>query len=121
MPKVRFEGEVYEVARGTRLRDALRAQGASPHNGESEWFNCKGFGTCGTCAVRIVSGEVAPKNAREGWRLGFPPHQDIEGMRLACQVRVEDDLEVEKYTGFWGQNTEDGPRPVATDATTTHK
>lgn len=105
MPKVSFEGRTWNVAEGTELRAALKEAGLSPHNGQSRWFNCKGFGSCGTCAVKI-EGMVHEKTAMERWRLNFPPHTSESGLRLACQVRVESDLVVEKYEGFWGQHTE---------------
>lgn len=97
MPKVSFQGQTIEVETGARLRDALRSAGLSPHNGNSAWFNCTGLGTCGTCAVR-VRGRVEPETprGREQWRLGFPPHEQGRGLRLACQVRVMGDLDVEK-------------------------
>lgn len=104
MPQVRFEGQLVECPSGTRLRDALRKAGLEPHNGESRWFNCKGFGTCGTCAVAI-EGVVPPAGARERARLAFPPHSPQSGLRLACQVRVESDLSVRKMEGFWGQSS----------------
>ncbi len=110
MPTVTFAGEVIECPHGARLRDVLMKAGVSPHNGQARWFNCKGFGTCGTCAIEVVAGEVGPKNARERWRLDFPPHDAADGLRLACQIRVEDDLVVRKYPGFWGQHTTQAPR-----------
>ncbi|MEM9189833.1 MAG: 2Fe-2S iron-sulfur cluster-binding protein [Myxococcota bacterium] len=101
---VRFGDEVFDVEVGERLRDALLRRGHSPHNGQARWLNCKGFGSCGTCAVRL-SGAVTPVSlgAMEHWRLSFPPHEPARGLRLACQVRVDGDLEVEKLSGFWGQ------------------
>ena len=105
MPYVEFKNQTIECESGERLRDVLLRAGLTPHNGNAQWFNCKGFGTCGTCAVRI-EGEVGPKNAREQWRLDFPPHNEEDGLRLACQVRVESDLVVTKYEGFWGQDTD---------------
>lgn len=104
MAKVRFRGRELDVPVGALLRDALFREGAPPHNGQARWFNCKGMGTCGTCAVRIV-GPVSPEapGPIEAWRLGFPPHRPERGLRLACQVTVEGDLEVEKLEGFWGQ------------------
>jgi ferredoxin len=105
MPTVTFENQTIECEAGERLRDVLLRAGTTPHNGNARWFNCKGFGTCGTCAVRI-EGEVGEKNARERWRLDFPPHDAEAGLRLACQVRVHDDLVVTKYEGFWGQDVE---------------
>lgn len=102
MPVVTFRGQTISCEGGARLRDVLSEAGLTPHNGQSRWFNCKGLGTCGTCAVR-VEGELPPPSARERARLGFPPHRLESGLRLACQVRVESDLRVEKLEGFWGQ------------------
>jgi ferredoxin len=67
-------------------------------------LHCRGFGTCGTCAVQ-VEGRVSPPTAVETWRLNFPPHKQSlqKGLRLACQVRVDGDLEVCKLPGRWGQ------------------
>lgn len=101
MPKITFEGRTFECEPGVSLRDALRREGLSPHDGRARWLNCTGIGSCGTCAVE-VHGEVGPKTAMERWRLDFPPHDASSGLRLACQVRVEHDLVVIKHGGFWG-------------------
>ena len=72
------------------------------------------MGTCGTCAVKITEGTVVPKERgiKEEVRLNIPPafsaveQQKYEGtkdLRLACQVQVYGDIELEKYEGFWGQ------------------
>ena len=106
MPKVRFQGREIDVRAGTRLRRALLDAGMTPHNGEARWFNCKGFGSCGTCAVEIA-GHVSPLTRIERRRLGFPPHRRSSGLRLACQVEVTEDVEVTKHPGFWGQYTPD--------------
>jgi ferredoxin len=103
---VRFGEVEIEVERGRNLRKALKAAGLAPHNGHAGWLNCRGFGTCGTCAV-AVEGPVSPPTRRERWRLGFPPHDREAGLRLACQCRVEGDLVVHKFAGFWGQHVED--------------
>ncbi|TVQ99225.1 MAG: (2Fe-2S)-binding protein [Deltaproteobacteria bacterium] len=101
-----------EVEEGTSLRRALlRAAevdgvSVSPHNGAAAWVNCRGFGTCGTCAVEVVRGEVPPAAVREAWRLDFPPHHaGSHGgrLRLACRIAVHGPLEVVKHPGFWGQ------------------
>lgn len=102
MPIVRFQGEEIECKEGERLRDVLLRAGRSPHNGRARWINCKGMGTCGTCAVAIVEGEPGPRSGREKWRLNFPPHHEEDGLRLACQVKVWEDLSAEKHEGFWG-------------------
>lgn len=103
MPIITFKGAFIQAERGTTLRDALLDAELSPHNGRAQWFNCKGFGSCGTCAVKIV-GDVHDKTRMEQWRLDFPPHDAENGLRLACQVRVESDLLVTKHDGFWGQD-----------------
>lgn len=102
MPRVRFEGQDIVCPAGANLREVLRQADAPPHNGHATWFNCRGLGTCGTCAVEL-SGEASPRTAREQWRLNMPPHEGGEQLRLACQVTVQGDLTVTKHGGFWGQ------------------
>jgi uncharacterized 2Fe-2S/4Fe-4S cluster protein (DUF4445 family) len=72
------------VERGARLHDLLFEQGVE--------FPCGGQGRCRGCRVRIVSGRGAV-NATEESRL--TAREIAEGWRLACQCRVEDDLEIE--------------------------
>ncbi|MXV62594.1 2Fe-2S iron-sulfur cluster binding domain-containing protein [Natronorubrum sp. JWXQ-INN-674] len=105
MPTVTVHGRDLECERGAVLRDVLLEADESPHNGRADALNCRGLGTCGTCAV-AVSGEVGELGPRERLRLSVPPHNVDSGLRLACQLRVEDDLVVEKYPGFWGQHTD---------------
>lgn len=102
MPTVTVDGERIECESGARLRRVLLNAGVSPHNGPTA-LSCHGLGTCGTCAVEI-DGAVAEPSARERARLDFPPHSTERGLRLACQVRVTDDLRVTKHDGFWGQH-----------------
>jgi ferredoxin len=104
---VRFKDQSIEVEDGQRLRSALLKAGLSPHNGNAQLLNCKGFGTCGTCAVEIRGPvEPAQPSSRERLRLGVYPHRTDSGLRLACQCRVKGDLEVVKHEGFWGQKVE---------------
>ncbi|SFR43614.1 2Fe-2S iron-sulfur cluster-binding protein [Halogeometricum limi] len=105
MPTVRFRGRDFPCNRGDVLRDVLIAGDDSPHNGRSRVLNCRGSGSCGTCAVS-VTGAVTDRTRRETARLSFPPHAPESGLRLACQTRVLGDLTVEKHPGFWGQHTE---------------
>jgi len=102
MHKIKFKGKIIECKKGDNLRKILRKANLNPHNGDAKWLNCKGFGTCGTCALEI-KGEVSPITKVEKWRLNFPPHQLENGLRLACQCQVLGDLELEKHEGFWGE------------------
>jgi ferredoxin len=108
MPTVRFRGEAIECEIGAVLRDVLLAAGLSPHNGRSGALNCRGHGTCGTCAV-AVEGPTSDPTARERRRLSVPPHNTESGLRLSCQTRVEGDLTVQKHPGFWGQRVDEPP------------
>jgi ferredoxin len=103
MLKINFKGREIPCKQGDNLRKVLRQANLTPHNSEANWLNCKGMGTCGTCAIR-VDGKVSPITAVEKWRLNFPPHKMENGLRLACQCTVLSDLKIEKYEGFWGQN-----------------
>ena len=91
-----------ECDEGENLKHVLKRNGLPPYNGSARWLNCKGLGTCGTCAVEI-KGEVSPITKVEKWRLNFPPHKEEKGLRLACQCKVLGDLEVKKHEGFWGE------------------
>jgi ferredoxin len=109
MPTVSFRGREIPCDRGAILRDVLLAAGESPHNGASRALNCRGLGSCGTCAVR-VRGRVSDRQLRERVRLSVAPHGLDSGLRLACQTRVLGDVTVEKFEGLWGQHV---PAPRA--------
>jgi ferredoxin len=102
MPTVEFRGQVVACAEGEFVRDVLLRSGLTPHNGGARLVNCRGLGSCGTCAVR-VDGPVTEKTSIERWRLGFPPHHPERPLRLACQARVLGDVTLTKYEGFWGE------------------
>eukprot|EP00980_Cylindrotheca_fusiformis_P030627 scaffold25127_cov132-Cylindrotheca_fusiformis.AAC.1 len=118
-PTVTFETALktrtLQVQKGEVLRTALLRQGISPHNGKSRLINCRGLGTCGTCAVEIDKegngGSVEPKDRtrKEHLRLSFPPHgspNQSPNLRLACQVQVQEgNITIRKRTGFWGQDS----------------
>ncbi|WP_224450019.1 2Fe-2S iron-sulfur cluster-binding protein [Haloprofundus salilacus] len=105
MPTVQFRGREIECEKGTVLRDVLLAAGLSPHNGRAQQLNCRGHATCGTCAVE-ADGDVSEMRSQERRRLSLPPHSLDSGLRLSCQTRVEGDVGVTKYEGFWGQRVD---------------
>ncbi|MDE2126789.1 MAG: DUF4445 domain-containing protein [Armatimonadetes bacterium] len=72
------------AAQGQPLRDILFEHGVE--------FPCGGQGRCRGCRVRIRSGSGTP-NGVELDRL--TPQELADGWRLACQCRVETDMEVE--------------------------
>jgi len=113
MPTVTFGDAEIDCEEGAVLRDVLLDAGVSPHNGAADALNCRGHGTCGTCAVEIRGdgGDADPGvsgvGAVERGRLAVPPHDPGSGLRLACQARVYGDITVTKHPGFWGHRVEE--------------
>ena len=105
MPIITFQGHTITCEPGANLRRLLLDHDLPPYNGKAVFINCRGLGTCGTCAVQI-EGEVSPPAARERVRLALPPHRAEAGLRLACQCQVLGDLQVIKHPGFWGQRVQ---------------
>jgi len=104
MPTVIAQGKTLTCPPGANLRQVLIAGGVDLHNGQSRLINCRGLGSCGTCAVAI-EGPVSAVNWRDLTRRSLPPHTPNRPLRLACQTRVQGDLHVTKFDGFWGQGT----------------
>jgi ferredoxin len=102
MPTITVKGQRITCATGASLRQVLLAHGFDLYNGNAKIINCRGIGTCGTCAVAI-QGEISALNWKERARLSLPPHSLDKKRRLACQIEVTEDIEVKKYEGFWGQ------------------
>lgn len=103
MPKVAAQGKTIECCVGANLRQVLLQQGIELHNGRSTLINCRGIGTCGTCAVQI-EGAASEPNWRDTTRRVLPPHSLMQNRRLACQTQVLGDLKITKFAGFWGQS-----------------
>ena len=102
MPTITFRGKTISCDQGANLRRVLLENKLPLYNGQAKYINCRGIGTCGTCAVEI-RGEVSPANWKDKTRRSLPPHDPQKDRRLACQTRVLGDIEVIKYDGFWGQ------------------
>lgn len=114
MPTVRFRGTDIDCEEGAILRNVLLEAELSPHNGSADRLNCRGHGTCGTCAVGIRAADgaddeppVSGPGAVERGRLAVPPHDPESGLRLACRTRVYGDIAVKKHPGFWGHRVDD--------------
>ena len=106
MPSVRFAGQTIECPQGANLRMVLIRARLPLYTVAARALHCRGHGTCGTCAVR-VEGEVSPLTRAEQRRLALPPHKLERGLRLACQVQVQGDVEVTKPPGFFGHRTDE--------------
>ena len=102
MVKVLAQGKTITCDRGANLRKVLLENGIDLYNGGAQVINCRGIGTCGTCAVE-VEGDVTEANWRDKTRRSLPPHSSTRSLRLACQTQVLDDVKVTKFDGFWGQ------------------
>jgi ferredoxin len=105
VPTVRFAGRAIECPHGANLRIVLLRARLPLYNNLARALNCRGYGTCGTCAVRI-EGKVSDLTTAERMRLEFPPHEREAGLRLACQCSVLGDLVVTKHSGVWGTGEE---------------
>ena len=105
MVKVLAQRKTIVCDRGANLRQVLLQNEVNPHNGNATIINCRGIGTCGTCAV-LVEGEVSETNWRDKARRSLPPHDPTRNLRLACQTQVLGDVKVTKFNGFWGQGTD---------------
>ncbi len=68
MPTVEFAGQSVECPHGANLRMVLLHARLPLYNSAARALNCRGNGTCGTCAVRI-EGEVSEPTAAEERRL----------------------------------------------------
>ena len=53
---------------------------------------CGGSGSCGACLIRYVSGAVTPLTVAEYMKINAA--ERAEGLRLACQMRLNGDAEV---------------------------
>lgn len=105
MPKVLAQGKTIECNTRANLRKVLLSNGIDLYNGGANVINCRGIGSCGTCAVK-VEGEVSPVNWRDKARRSLPPHSPTAELRLACQTQVLGDVKVTKFDGFWGQGSQ---------------
>ena len=123
MPVVKFvkENKEIEVPSGANLRQEAIKAGINVHQGLNgfgasinKFANCKGWGQCGTCRVKITNGmeNASPMGFVERTRFKWPIPTPVtpggvdplpcmafigneETMRLACQVEVNGDIEVE--------------------------
>ncbi|MGB5596112.1 MAG: 2Fe-2S iron-sulfur cluster-binding protein [Crocosphaera sp.] len=102
MPTITVQGKTITCDRGANLRRVLLKHNIDLYNGNAKLINCRGIGSCGTCALEI-EGEVSEPNWKDKTRRSLPPHSLEKNRRLACQTQVLGDIKLTKYDGFWGQ------------------
>jgi len=98
MPNVTFqpEGRIVQAVAGATLMDVARAAGIHLN------APCGGMGVCGNCRVILPRTLTEPTPAE---REVLRPKELAEGVRLACQARVDADLVVlvPDQTRLWDQ------------------
>ncbi|MCP4807221.1 MAG: (2Fe-2S)-binding protein [Proteobacteria bacterium] len=89
MPRVTFRdlGQTLEAPEGQLLLDLCL------DNGIEMEAACGGFAACNTCRVRVVSGELSPRDEVED------PFLDRPDQRLGCQAAVTGDVTLELDPG----------------------
>jgi len=111
MPSIKFlnEKRSIDVPEGANLRQEARKAGIEVYPGLNKTFNCRGLGMCCSCRVYVKKG--SENISKQGFweklnliflnpfgffaRLG---HEDE--LRLACQTKVQGDVEVETRPAF---------------------
>jgi len=53
MPQLTAQGKTFTCSPSADLRQVLLANSIPVHNDQAALINCRGLGTCGTCAVEI--------------------------------------------------------------------
>lgn len=99
MPVVNFvnEKKLVQVPEGSNLRKVAQEAGVQLYPHLHRFLNCHGLSQCGSCRVLITKGlENASsmglvEKARLRFSMAAVGHDD---MRLACQTRVEGDMDV---------------------------
>jgi len=125
MPKVRFlrSNVEVEVPLGSNLREVALQNGVQLYPGIHQIANCRGFAQCGSCRVLLKNGTAAhagPKTLLEKVRLAmaFFTIGFEDEIRLACQTRVQGDLEVMErpaanFSGTYAPEADSAKRRLA--------
>jgi len=94
MPSLRFKpsGTLIDVAKGTLLIDGIRTAGLPIARA------CGDDLVCAKCGVRILEGRVTRESRIE--RETKQRNRVPEELRLACAIRVHEDLTL--TTDYWG-------------------
>lgn len=105
MPQLTVDGfGTFDVSEGKRLVLAL-----SEDAGVDQLHACGGNCRCTTCRVEFVSGEPSMMTQAEKDKLA---ERDLSGVRLSCQILVNDDMHVRAISRLEGSGRSDpGSKP----------
>ena len=107
MPKLTVAGiGEFDVAPGKRLVKALVEDA-----GTDQLHACGGFAKCTTCRVKVLEGEPPKMTEAERELLKVREIND-PGVRLSCQIAVDDDMTVELISRLEGSGRKDQGSPV---------
>ena len=107
MPNLRIEGKgVFEIPVGTRLVNALEANGGEPLH------RCGGNAQCTTCRVEFLDGE--PQKMTQAEKEKLEANGNLGKFRLSCQCLVEADMHVKVLMPF-SESGLDDPGSVPAD------
>jgi len=119
MPTIHFVKEKLKVecAPGEDLRRVALREGVQLYPGPHKYVNCMGLGSCASCRVHVTKGveNLSKQGVLEKLRLILGPLTffarlgNEQQLRLACQAKVNGDVEVETKPSlnwhgerFWG-------------------
>lgn len=105
MPRITFvkEKKTIDVEEGANLRKEALKVGIELYPGIHKYLNCRGLGQCASCRVIVRKGveKCSPPTLIEKLRfltgplLFFARIGQEQNLRLACQLKVYGDIEVE--------------------------
>lgn len=90
MPTITAQGKTIICDRGANLRRVLLKHGIALYNHKAKLINCRGIGSCGTCAVEIER-QVCEPNWKDKARRSLPPHSPTKNRRfyyLYCNFSI---------------------------------
>lgn len=85
-----------QAEEGESIREAAIRNKLSVYPHIFKILNCRGRGLCHSCAVEVVSGKIEPRNEVEVEQLAGRLKKN-PNLRLACQVKVSDNLIVKTH------------------------
>lgn len=109
MPKLTVEGVgSFDVPQDKRLVLALEDEA-----GIDQLHACGGNAKCTTCRVTVLEGRPSPMTAAEQAVLKARDLAGEPGLRLSCQMTMQNDLTVRAASRLEGSGRKDaGPRPA---------